>query len=300
MSSNKAMIGILSLVFVFFITLILFAYIAMQSIQGDSVAKVNDSSKSIAVVEVSGVIMTSKKIINLLHRAEKDKKIKAIIIRINSPGGAVAPVQEVYDEMLRINKNIPIYASFATVAASGGYYIGSAARKIYANRGTLTGSIGVIMQFLNLSELYKLAKISPETIKAGKYKDIGQPNRSMTDEEKVLMNSMIGKVHQQFKDDILATRKDKLKKSIDEVAQGQIFSGQEAYELGLVDKLSSLWNAAREIHNELKLEGEFQGVKFIKEKKKFSFMELADHLESAATKLLNLAAVSDGPVLMFK
>src|SRR5690606_8771850 len=158
--------------------------------------------------EIQNTIMESKKTIELLLAAEDEKSIKAIILRIDSPGGAVAPTQEIYEEVRRIDKKKPIYASFGTVAASGGYYIGAACRKIWANAGTLTGSIGVIMQTADLSELFKFAKIKQEVIKAGRYKDIGSPARSMTDEERMILTELLAGTHKQFMSDISAVRKD--------------------------------------------------------------------------------------------
>lgn len=262
--------------------------------------KSNFDSKDaeIGVVEITGAIMSGKEIIELLIQAEQDDDIKAIIVRINSPGGAVGPSQEIYEEIERIDKIKPVYASFGSVAASGGYYIAAAARKIYSNAGTLTGSIGVIMQFMNLSKLFDYAKVSQETIKAGRYKDIGNPDRDMTQEERDLMGGMVKMVHKQFIKDILKKRKDKIKGDIGEHAQGQVFSGEEALKLGLVDELAGLWQAGRLIHKELKLEKEF-GLRYIKKKKKSNFLEVLDSLESAI-KSFNLKAMTgETPVPMF-
>lgn len=239
----------------------------------------------IGVIEVSGVILDSKSIIERLHKGEEDEKLKALIVRVDSPGGAVGPVQEIYQEIQRIDQTVkPVYCSFATVAASGGYYIGAATRKIYSNPGTLTGSIGVIMNFVNLSKLYDFAKVSTSVIKAGRYKDIGSTNRDMTQEENALMNNMIKEVHKQFIDDIKKTREGKIKGDLSELAQGQIFSGSQALEYGLIDALGSLWQAGREIHKELGIQGKF-GLKFIKDKKDFSFLEAISGIEDTASNI---------------
>ena len=170
-----------------------------------------ESKKSpVAVIEINGPIMKSKKTIELLHEAEKGK-YKAIIVRIDSPGGAVGPTQEIFDEIVRIDKKVPVYASFGSVAASGGYYIGAAARKIYANRGTITGSIGVIMQFMDLSELFKLSKVRPEIVKSGEFKDLGNPSRRMRKKERALLEASVQKVHEQFRQDIISRRGKKIK-----------------------------------------------------------------------------------------
>ena len=243
--------------------------------------------------------MESKEVIEKLHRAESNLNTKAIIIRINSPGGAVGPTQEIYEEMLRIDSSIPVYASFGTIAASGGYYIAAAAREIYANAGTLTGSIGVIMEFMNLEELYKFAKLKPNTIKSGKYKDIGHPSRKMSAEEKDLMEKMISGVHKQFISDILMRRKDKIKGDINEHAQGQVFSGEEAFKLGLVDKIGSLWKLGRDIHSELKLPGDFK-LDFVKKKKKLSILDIVENLEEVSSNLNFFSKFKDSPFLMFR
>jgi len=258
------------------------------------------SNNMIGVIEIEGIIFDSKKIIERLHKAEKDPNIKAIVLRINSPGGAVAPSQEIYQEILRLDQKKPIYASFSTVAASGGYYIGSAARKIFASPGTLTGSIGVIMEFVNLEKAMEFLKVKSEIIKAGKYKDAGHPHRSITSEERGLMEGVLSQVHRQFIDDILKTRSQILRKPIAELAQGQIFSGEEAQKLGLVDSLGGLWEAARFIHEEQKLPGEVR-LYYIKDKKKLSLSEIMNTLEDSAESLQNVAnkISSQGPTPLF-
>lgn len=263
---SRGIVGIFILISVLFVIFLIFAFYTISNLQGP--LKVNKNA-SIGVVEIDGVIMSSKKTIKKLLKAEEDKGIKAIIVRVNSPGGAVGPTQEIYEEIRRIDKNKPVYASFGTVAASGGYYIGAACRKIFSNAGAMTGSIGVIMNFMDLSKVYEWAKVRPEIIKAGKYKDIGSSSRQMTPEEKGIMNEMILKVHEQFIMDIFKVRSEKIKNGLDglrEYAQGQIFSGQGAKERGLVDEIAGLWQAGRSIHKELELEDKFD-LKFVKVKK---------------------------------
>ncbi len=300
-NNSKALFGIFAMVFVFFIILLMFAYYTMNSFEETSNIEKKSKNGHIGVVEVEGVIMESKDIVELLLEAEEDKQIEAIILRINSPGGAVGPTQEIYEEMQRIDKVKPIYASFGGIAASGGYYLGSGARKIWASEGTLTGSIGVIMDFMDLSKLYEFAKVSPQTIKAGKYKDAGNPSRALTEEERGLMNTLIAGVHEQFKRDILKRRSTKIKGDINEMAQGQIFSGEEAKNLGLVDEIGSLWTAGRQIQKMHKIKGEF-GLKFIKKKKNMGLLDIMGNLEESISKL-NLGTLSKWdktPVLLFK
>lgn len=324
-SRNRAVFGVLFLVLLFFIVLMVFASYTIRAFQAES-GGLSDHRGQIAVVKVEGVIMESKETIELLHRAEKAKDVRAIIVRINSPGGAVGPTQEIYQEIRRIDgayqkslkgqedeeskgdKDLgapvgthpkPIYASFGALAASGGYYIGSATRKIFANPGTMTGSIGVIMQFVDMSKLYEFIKINPQTVKSGRYKDIGQPTRPLTQEERELMKGMLSGVRSQFKNDILATRQGKLKKDLEELAQGQIFTGELAYEYGLVDELGGLWHAGRSIYEEMDLEGEFN-LQFIEKKDKLSLWDIVDGLESMAKNLGFKNWVDGAPLLMFR
>lgn len=293
-SGQRAVFGVLFLVFIFFVLLMVFASYTLNTFQSES-NLIGEAGKkgSIGVVKVEGTIMEAEPTIKLLHRAEKDKNIKAIIIRVDSPGGAVGPTQEIYEEIRRIDmaydkdntKGKPIYASFGSIAASGGYYIGAATRKIYSNAGTLTGSIGVIMQFADLSKLYEFAKVNTQVIKAGEFKDFGNPHRGLTERERAMLEVTSRDVHMQFKEDILAVRKDRIKKPLEELAQGQVFSGREALELGLVDELAGLWESGRRIHADLKLEGDF-GLKFVKEKEKTSLLELARSFEEVRATLV--------------
>lgn len=301
---SKGIVGIFILVTVLFFIFLVFAFYTVSQLKqttsmGESLM---DASKSaaIAVIPIENEIMESKKVVEMLLAAEEEKEIKAIILRIDSPGGAVAPTQEIYEEVRRIDQKKPIYASFGTVAASGGYYIGAATRKIWANAGTLTGSIGVIMQMADLSELFAWAKYKQETIKAGRYKDIGNPGRPMTEEERAFLTTLLAGTHKQFMDDISAVRKDRLKKDITELAQGQIFHGSEAKELGLVDEVGSLWQAGRAIHKELKLEGKF-ALRYLKPgRKKFSLTELLQDTEDTLSTIRNKVETKTSPAYLFK
>jgi len=301
---SKGIVGIFILVTVLFFIFIVFAFYTVSQLKETSSMGSDLLNKQknaqIAVISIENEIMESRKVVEMLLAAEEEKTIKAIILRIDSPGGAVAPTQEIYEEVRRIDKKKPIYASFGTVAASGGYYIGAACRKIWANAGTLTGSIGVIMQMADLSELFKWAKYKPETIKAGRYKDIGSPNRPMNDEERAFLNSLLAGTHKQFMDDISAVRKDRLKKDITELAQGQIFHGYEAKELGLVDEVGSLWQAGRAIHEELKLTGEFS-LKYLKpSKKKFSVSDFLQQTEDALSFIKGKVETRSAPAYKFE
>lgn len=302
---SKGIVGIFILVTVLFFIFILFAFFTLSKMKetssmGEGLLDLSRSSP-IAVIPLEGEIMESKRVVEMLQEAEENKEIKAIILRIDSPGGAVAPTQEIYEEVRRIDEKKPIYASFGTVAASGGYYIGAATRKIWANAGTLTGSIGVIMQMADLSELFAWAKYKQITIKAGRYKDIGNPGRSMTDEEKQFLTDLLAGTHKQFMEDISRVRKDRLKKDITELAQGQIFHGTEAKELGLVDEVGSLWQAGRAIHKELKLKGKF-ALRYLKpQRKKFSISEFLEETEDTLSLIKSKATgAKTAPAYLFQ
>lgn len=216
-----------------FLVLFLIILIAIAVAIGDRVA----------LVEVSGAIYSSQGIIEQLRRCEDDPSVKAIVLRINSPGGAVAPVQEIYGAINRIQKKVVV--SMGATAASGGYYIACAGDHIFANPGTLTGSIGVIMQFRKWGELMKKIGIQSEVIKSGKYKDAGSPFRELTPEEQKLFQDVIDDVHQQFLDAIMESRQDAelTREQMEEIADGRIMSGRQALERKLVDQLGGLNDA---------------------------------------------------------
>jgi len=307
-SKNRAVLGVLLMVVLFFIILMIFASYTMKVFKAESTSVgLSNKKGAIAVIEIEGPIMKAKSVVELLHKAEKSKGIEAIILRINSPGGAVGPTQEIYEEIRRIDspykgpgskEGKPIYASFGSMAASGGYYIGAATRRIYASPGTLTGSIGVIMNFHDLSKLYEFAKVKAEPMKAGRYKDIGSPHRPFTHEERGLLTSMLEGVHKQFIRDIETVRKEKIKGDINELAQGQIFTGEQAKDFGLVDELKGLWSAGRAIHKELGLKGEF-GLRYVKKKKKPSVWELMETLDEAASHIKFKTMGNSAPMYLF-
>jgi protease IV len=309
-NKNRAVYGVLVMVFLFFLILMIFASYTIKvfNSENDALNSLSKGKGQIAVVEVNGVIMEARPTIELLLRAEEDENIKAVILRINSPGGAVGPTQEIFEEIRRIDgawdaskgkEGKPIFGSFGSIAASGGYYLGAATRRIYASPGTLTGSIGVIMQFMDASKLIELTKVKPMNIKAGKYKDIGAPTKTMSMEEEGLLNGMVQGVHQQFIRDILLLRKKKIKGSLIDHAQGQIFSGEDAWKLGLVDELASMWSAGRQIHKELNLKGKF-GLKYVVKKKKMSVMDILENLDEATSNINFVSWFKGVPLLMAK
>ncbi len=206
------------------------------------------TTDKVALIKVEGVINSSDSILKRLKKVEEDKSIKALVLRVNSPGGAVGAAQEIYDELLKIREEYkkPIVVSMGNVAASGGLYISLPANVIFAEGGTITGSIGVIIQKLDVSELASKVGVKVEVVKTGKFKDILNPFREMSPEEREFLLKLERDVLDQFKEAVVKNRKGKLKVDIDQIADGRIFSGRQALEIGLVDKIGNLQEAIEE------------------------------------------------------
>jgi protease-4 len=200
------------------------------------------SKERVGVVEIKGLISDSRAAIKQLERYERDPAIKAIVVRINSPGGAVGPSQEILREIEKVKQKKKVVASMGTLAASGGYYIACGADVIMANRGTATGSIGVIIQFTNVEALTKKIGLDFFNLKAGRYKDVGTPFRPMTKEEQAYMQELIDNIYQQFLRDVARNRKIPLEK-MRQIAEGKVYTGEEAKKVGLVDEFGNLPDA---------------------------------------------------------
>lgn len=203
------------------------------------------SSNSIGLIEVRGVITeeTRKETVKNLSKFKRDKNIRAIVLRIESPGGGVSASQEIFNEVKRVKEaGKPIYASMGSIAASGGYYIAVPCDKIYANPGTATGSIGVIMEMPNVELLLEKIGVYFMVIKSEEHKDIGSPFRKMTGKEKELLKGVINDIYNQFVNAVSTERKLK-KEQVLNIADGRIITGNQAVELGLVDKLGDLQDA---------------------------------------------------------
>lgn len=194
----------------------------------------------VAVVKVEGVIIDSSRVVEELNDYVDDSSVKAIVVRIDSPGGGVVPAQEIYSAINKAKKEgKKVVASMGSVAASGGYYIAAAADKIIANPGTLTGSIGVKMEFATIEKLLEKIGVKGMVIKAGEYKDIGSPYRDMTPQERKLLQDVIDDVHRQFIKAVADGRKIP-EADVRQIADGRIFTGEQAKALKLVDELGDL------------------------------------------------------------
>ncbi len=198
--------------------------------------------EKVGVIELSGVITDSKRILEQIKDFRENDSVKSIIIRIDSPGGAVGPSQEIYREIRKTIEKKKVIASLATIAASGGYYIAAAADGIIANPGTITGSIGVILGYTNFEALFEKIGLNPVVIKSGKYKDIGSPVRKMTEAERELLQEFSDNVHTQFIEDVAQGRKIP-STQVRGIADGRIFSGEQAKALGLIDRLGNFEDA---------------------------------------------------------
>lgn len=200
----------------------------------------------IAILPIEGEIVEARDTLDRLHQYADNAMVKAIVVRINSPGGAVAPSQEIYEEIQKVRRasGKPIVASLDNVAASGGYYIASACDEIVSNPGSITGSIGVILQWMEVKDLVAWAKMKPETITSGAMKDTGSPYRDLTDAERAYLQRITTQLHQQFIRAVFNGRKGRISSSdLERIADGRVFTGEEAVTLKLVDRLGNFDDA---------------------------------------------------------
>ncbi len=220
------------------------------------------SGGNIAVVDIDGVITSADTIVDQLRKFNQDGSIKAIILHIDSPGGAAAPSQEIYHEVRRIRdeKKKPIVASIESVGASGAYYIASGATKIYANDASVVGSIGVIMEWTNYGNLMQWAKLKPEVINAGALKDAGDPTRPMTPQEKAYFQGLVDNMYGQFISDV-ASGRHLPANQIRSLATGQVWTGEQALPLHLIDAAGGFRDALLATAKSVGISGEPSMVK---------------------------------------
>lgn len=220
----------------------------------------------VGLVEVKGLIIDSQEIVKQLNELRKDDSIKAVVLRIDSPGGVVGPSQEIHDEVKKLASRKKVVVSMGSIAASGGYYIAVAASRILANPGTITGSIGVLMRFSNLEGLMGKIGMKAFTLKTGKYKDVGSPSRPMTDQEKTMLQGVIDNTHSQFVKAVAEGRK-LPEAEVRSIADGRIFTGEQALALKLIDRLGTLQDAIEEAGKLGGIRGEPQVIRPPKKKK---------------------------------
>jgi protease IV len=232
------------------------------------------SEDKVAVIRVEGVIMDSQVTVGELKRFSENPSVKAIVLRIDSPGGGVVPSQEIYDAIRQVRSKTSktVIASMGNVAASGGYYIAAATDRIVANPGTLTGSIGVIMETANVEGLLQKIGVEGVVIKSGKFKDVGSPLRKMSEEERGLMQSVMDDVHKQFIEAVAEGRAMELTEA-QGLADGRIFTGRQAKDAKLVDELGNLDDAIQLAADAAGIEGE---PKVVEPRRRFSVRELLE------------------------
>ena len=211
----------------------------------------------IGVVDLDGVIFSPKVIVPQLKKFADDDSIKAIVIHVNSPGGGVAASEEIYREVKRIRdeKKKRIVASIETVGASGAYYVSSATNKIYADKGSIVGSIGVIAEWVNYGDLLRWAKLNPITMKAGEFKDTGSPTREMTPAEREYMQGMIDNMHTQFIQAVADGRHAK-EADIRAIANGKVWTGEQALSMRMIDQLTDFEGAVKDTARAVNISGE--------------------------------------------
>jgi protease-4 len=240
-----------------FITLLLFSVVLLLAFQPDGEFGV--SGKRVGVIKVSGPITSSKEFVGDLRDFADKGNIGGIVIRVDSPGGAVAPSQEMYQAVKRVEQNSdkPIAVSMGNTAASGGYYIACGADKIFANPGTVTGSIGVITQLFNVKDVMKALKIDVHTIKTGEFKDAGSPFKKLSDKDREYFRQLLADIYDQFVSAVAESR-DLSTAEVEQLADGRVFSGKQAQKNGLVDEMGTLWDTAEWVKKQAGIEGKLK------------------------------------------
>jgi protease-4 len=267
---------------------------ALKRDGGEYVTK--GSGDKIAIVEINDVIMSSEKTVEQIKKYREDKSIKAIILRINTPGGGVAASQEIYEEVRKTRDSGKIIVvSMGSLAASGGYYIAVGSNLIIANPGTLTGSIGVIAQFVSIKDLAEKLGITQTTIKSGSLKDAGSPFKQMSDSDKAYFQDVVDNSFGQFLD-VVAKERKMSKETLLPYANGRVFTGLQAKDYGLIDSLGTFEDAIRITGRMAGIEGE---PRIVREKKRFSLFE-----EILGSKMEDVTAIKEKlfeePILQYK
>lgn len=251
---------------IFFVVL----FLAATLFGGKSSSSLQVGGDKIALVKIEGLLTSSERIVEELNEYADDSSIKAIVIRVDSPGGGVVPSQEIYNAVKNAKKEgKKVVISMGSVAASGGYYVSAAADRIVANPGTLTGSIGVKMEFANVEKLLEKIGVKGMVVKTGEYKDIGSPFRNMTDQEKSLLQGVIDDVQIQFIEAIATGRNIPLA-DVKALADGRIFTGRQALALKLVDELGDQAASIRAAANLAGIKGK---PRVVKKEKKIPFLD---------------------------
>jgi protease IV len=241
--------------FLFVLAVFTLVYVAVHA--NEQQAGFHAFGDKIGVVDLDGVILDPNEIVGQLQRFADDDSIKAIIIHVNSPGGGVAASEEIYREVKRIRdeKKKRIVSSIETVGASGAYYVSSATNKIYADNGSVVGSIGVIAEWVNYGDLMRWAKLKPELLKVGEFKDTGDPTRELTPAERVYMQGLIDNMYGQFVNAVADGRHAKVS-DIKAIADGRVWTGEQALDLHLIDQIADFRSAVEDTAKSVGISGE--------------------------------------------
>src|SRR5438128_5399725 len=241
--------------FLFVLAVFTLVYLTLHT--GERTSSLSSFGDKIGVVDLEGVIITPKIVVPQLKKFADDDSIKAIVLHVNSPGGGVAASEEIYREVKRIRdeKKKRIVASIESVGASGAYYISSATNKIYADRGSVVGSIGVIAQWVNYGDLLRWAKLKDVTMKAGEFKDTGSPTRDLTPAEKQYLQGLIDDMHSQFIQAVADGRKMKVDE-IRAVADGRVWTGEQALSMHLIDQEGDFESVVKDTAKSVGIKGE--------------------------------------------
>jgi protease-4 len=240
--------------FLFVLAVFTLVYLTLRS-SGEN-AGIHGFGDRIGVVDLDGVILDSTSVVGQLKKFGDDDSIKAIIIHVNSPGGGVAASEEIYSEVKRIRdeKHKRIVSSISTVGASGAYYVSSATNKIYADNGSVVGSIGVISEWVNYGDLMKWAKLKPEVLTVGEFKDTGDPSRDMTPAERAYMQSLIDNMYGQFVQAVADGRHAKVE-DIKSIANGKVWTGQQALSMHMIDQVADFEAAVEDTAKSVGISG---------------------------------------------
>jgi len=241
--------------FLFVLAVFTLVYLTLHA--GGEQTSITSFGDKIGVVDIEGVILDPKTVVGQLKKFADDDSIKAIILHVNSPGGGVAASEEVYREVKRIrdDKKKRIVSAIESVGASGAYYISSGTNKIFADNGSIVGSIGVILQWTNYGDLLRWAKLKQETLTVGEFKDTGDPTRDMTPAERAYMQSLIDNMYGQFVD-VVAEGRHRKPEDIKALADGRVWTGQEALSIHLIDQIGDFQAAVEDTAKAVNIKGE--------------------------------------------
>jgi protease-4 len=266
----------------FLFVLAVFALVYMTLRSGEQTSFASSFGDKIAVVDLEGVILSPKTVVDQLKKYGDDDSVKAIILHVNSPGGGVAASEEIYRQVKRIRdeKKKRIVASIETVGASGAYYVSSATNKIYADEGSIVGSIGVISEWMNYGDLLRWAKMKEIVLKTGEFKDTGDPMRDLTPAEKEYLQALIDNMYGQFIKAVADGRKMKVE-DVKAIADGKVWTGQQALSMKLIDQVADFQAAVQDTAKAVGIRGEPTLVRPEKERKTvldLLFGDISDYL----------------------